>query len=69
MDEKRIARQSAIVYTGFSLALAVLFLILTWNGEYTPVARYGGAIWVFILSMIIAMPVVIPYYRKGNTVK
>ncbi|PRR69511.1 hypothetical protein [Neomoorella humiferrea] len=64
--EAKTAKQAAIIYTGISLALALIFLLITFfNGKsYTAVARIGGTIWVFILSMIITMPIVIPYVKK-----
>lgn len=60
------ARYSAIIYTGISLAAAALFLLIIYltGFPYPPVARVGGAVWVFILSMIITMPLVIPYMKK-----
>ncbi|MBI2873854.1 MAG: hypothetical protein HYY09_02095 [Firmicutes bacterium] len=59
-------RLSALIYTGFSTAAALLFLgaTLVIGREYTLVARIGGTLWVFILSMIISMPIVIPAVRK-----
>jgi hypothetical protein len=59
-------RFSALVYTSISLGAAVLFLFATFfsGGTYPPVARYGGAAWVFILSMIITMPIIIPRLNK-----
>ena len=55
---------SALIYTGTSLLAAVLFILATLGGNYTQVERLGGAAWVFLLSMIILMPVVIPLVRK-----
>jgi hypothetical protein len=55
---------SAIIYTGISLALAGLFIVATSGGQYTPVDRFGGAAWVFLLCMIILMPMVIPLIKK-----
>ncbi|MGB9661509.1 MAG: hypothetical protein ACPL5F_05755 [Moorellaceae bacterium] len=62
----RAAKISALLYTGISLGAALLFLLLTSakGKTYTPVARYGGAAWVFILTMIITMPLVIPWVQK-----
>lgn len=59
-------RLSTLIYTGISLAAAVLFLLATFatGVSYPPVARIGGAVWVFVLSMIITMPLVIPYMNK-----
>ncbi|WP_338823795.1 hypothetical protein MHOCP_19700 [Moorella humiferrea] len=64
--EAKTAKQAAIIYTGISLALALLFLFITFldGRSYTVVARIGGTIWVFILTMIITMPIVIPYVKK-----
>ncbi|RJQ30777.1 MAG: hypothetical protein C4589_02570 [Peptococcaceae bacterium] len=59
-------RYSALIYIGISLAVAAIFLLATFATGffYPPVARLGGAGWVFILSMIITMPLVIPYVKK-----
>jgi len=64
MNENKVATVSALWYTGISLALAAVFYLLTGGGKYDSVARYGGAIWVFILAMIITMPVIIPIVKK-----
>jgi len=56
---------SAVLYTSISLLAAGIFLALTiGTGDYTWVARLGGAAWVFLLSMIILMPTVTPWVRK-----
>ena len=65
---KNIAIQSALIYTGISAAAAVIFFLATLPGNYTTVERFGGGIWVFILSMIILMPVVIPIIKKRHPV-
>ena len=58
-------RLSAAIYTGISLAAAVAFFLVTvLTGDYSWVARIGGAIWVFGLSMIILMPTVTPWLRS-----
>jgi hypothetical protein len=46
--------------------MALLFLTATFltGKSYTAVARVGGMVWVFVLSMIISMPIVIPKIRK-----
>jgi len=57
-------RISAAVYTAVSLAAAGAFLAVTLaTGDYSWVARIGGAVWVFGLSMIILMPTVTPWLR------
>ena len=60
------ARLSALIYTAISLTAAALFLLATFatGTAYPPVVRVGGAVWVFILSMIITMPLVIPRLNK-----
>lgn len=65
-DASKVAKVSAFLYTGISLGAALLFVLLTHitGKTYTPVARYGGAAWVFILTMIITMPLVIPWVQK-----
>jgi hypothetical protein len=61
----RAAIISAIIYAGVSLGAATTFLLVTMlTGEYGWVARMGGAVWVFVLSMIILMPVVIPRVKR-----
>lgn len=60
-------RKAAAIYLSISGGLALLFAMVTWGPRYTPVARWGGAAWVFLLSLIITMPVVIPL-AKGEHV-
>jgi hypothetical protein len=55
------ARQAFFIYFGISAAAALTFLaITTFAGDYPAVARYGGAVWIFILTTIVTMPLVIP---------
>ncbi|MDN5344292.1 MAG: hypothetical protein PWQ18_403 [Clostridia bacterium] len=64
--EAKATRQAAVIYTGISLGMALFFLALTFltGKTYTPVARVGGAVWVFILTMIVTMPIVIPAVKN-----
>lgn len=56
---------SALIYTAISLAAAGAFLAVTLlTGDYSWVARVGGAAWVFLLTMIILMPTVTPLVRR-----
>ena len=58
-------RLSVLVYTPLALAAAGAFLAATvFTGEYTWVARAGGAGWVFLLSMIVLMPTVTPWMKR-----
>ncbi len=63
--DKRVARVSALWYTGISLAVVGLFLSLVRVvGGYPPAAVYGGAVWSFLLSMIVTMPVVTAHSKR-----
>lgn len=55
---KQKVRLTAAVYSGLSLLGAALFLVATASGAYTAVERIGGALWVFLLLMIVLMPAV-----------
>ena len=61
---KRLSLISAILYTSISLVVSGTFLVVTVAGDYTWVARIGGAAWVFGLSMIVLMPIVTPTVKK-----
>jgi hypothetical protein len=54
-----------VIYTLLSATGAALFLLATGGNEYTMVDRVGGALWVFLLSMIILMPAVAAW-RSGK---
>ncbi len=62
MNEHKISAVSAFWYTGISLTLALAFFLVT--SGYDRIARFGGTVWVFILSMIITMPIIIPWIKK-----
>ncbi len=56
---------SAVVYTGVATAGALAFLLITtFTGDYGAAARFGGAAWVFLLSIIILMPTVPGVVRR-----
>ena len=64
---RQLARRSALTYSTFSIAVALAFLLLaTVAGDYTSVARLGGALWVFILSLIVTMPLVTARYQQHS---
>ena len=58
--------KAPVIYTGLSLLAVVLFEIATISGDYSAVARAGGAVWVFILVMIILMPPVTGWAKKRS---
>ena len=57
--ENEVARRSALIYLPISLGAAVLFfLAASLVGDYPPVAKIGGVVWVGLLSLIVSMPIV-----------
>ncbi len=65
LEARHSGRLAAVVYTMLSLAAALAFFLVTiLTGDYSWVARVGGAVWLFLLSMIILMPTVTPWVRK-----
>ena len=61
---RKVSAISALVYLGLSTLSAGLFLAVTLAGDYSWVTRLGGSAWIFLLSNIILMPVVIPVVKK-----
>lgn len=62
--EKHIAQKSALIYLPISVGAALLFILAARFGDYPPVAVYGGAFWVGLLSLIVAMPIVTARVKK-----
>ena len=57
--ERAVARRSALIYLPIAVGAALLFLLAaSLVGDYPLVARIGGTIWVGILTLIVAMPLV-----------
>ena len=61
---KKVSAISALVYLGISTLVAGFFLAITFAGDYSWVARLGGSAWVFLLSNIVLMPLVIPAVKR-----
>lgn len=62
---RKAIRLSYGISLGFSLVLSLAFLAVTsLIGDYDAMSRYGGAIWVFILGLIIALPTVTPMIKR-----
>ena len=55
---------SAVIYLGTAAVAGLIFFIAALISGYSTVERIGGAVWVFLLSTIILMPVVIPRIKK-----
>ncbi len=63
--ERKIATTSAVLYCVISISASLLFLIAaTLRGGYPEVARFGGAVWVLLLSFIVTMPLVTSAVRR-----
>jgi hypothetical protein len=63
--EKEVARRSALIYLPIALGMAALFVLAaSLVGDYPPVAKLGGAVWVGLLSLIVSMPVVTARVKK-----
>ena len=62
--QRKAVKLSAIIYISVSLILAGAFLGVSSVLKYPYVARYGGTVWVFLLSMIITMPTITPLVKK-----
>ncbi len=58
-------RLSAVLYTAVAaLAAGIFFAVTVLTGDYSWVARVGGSVWLFLLSMIVLMPTVTPWVRR-----
>ncbi|MCH7522942.1 MAG: hypothetical protein IH920_04115 [Chloroflexi bacterium] len=65
LTAQHAGRLSAVLYTAVSALVAGIFFAVTvLTGDYSWVARVGGSVWLFLLSMIILMPTVTPWVRK-----
>lgn len=63
--QKKAMRSSTAISFAFALIMGGVFFLLTSLGEgYNIVSRYGGAVWVFLLSLIIALPTVTPIVKR-----
>lgn len=60
-----VRRIPALASTGISaLAAAAFYGGAQVKGGYPAVAVYGGALWVFLLSMIVTMPLVTAWIKR-----
>ncbi len=65
--EKEVARKSALIYLPIAIGAALLFfLAASLVGDYPPVAKIGGAVWVGLLSLIVSMPLVTSRVKKWD---
>ncbi|MDO9066432.1 MAG: hypothetical protein Q7U96_05045 [Chloroflexota bacterium] len=65
--ERRVAARSAVAYMTISLTASLAFLsAATLAGTYNDVGRFGGAVWVFLLTIIVSMPLVTSWFKKRH---
>ena len=63
--DRKIRLTSAAIYGAISLAAAASFFVAaSVTGDYTAIARVGGALWVLLMSFIVTMPPVISAVKK-----
>jgi hypothetical protein len=61
----RIMRLSAAIYLSIAFSAAILFFLIAYLvGGYPTVAKFGGMLWVGLLSLIISMPIVTARVKK-----
>jgi hypothetical protein len=66
--EKEIARRSALIYIPIAAGAALLFFLsASLGGDYPAVARFGGMVWVGLLSLIVSMPIVTSRVKKSRS--
>ena len=64
--ERKIAVTSVVIYSIISVTASLLFLLAaSLAGQYSDVARIGGAGWVLLLALIITMPLVTSIVKKS----
>jgi len=64
-SSRKASTLAAVLYLGLSLLAASAFMALAaLKGETSWSARLIGGAWVFFLTTIVLMPVVIPWVRK-----
>lgn len=64
---RELAGRSARIYLPLSLGAALLFLLAaSLTGDYTLVARIGGAFWVGLLTLIVTTPLVTTWVKEHS---
>ena len=64
--QRNVGRVSTLTCMAISGALALSFFALASLLGYPVVARLGGAVWVFLLSMIVSLPLVTSFFKRRN---
>lgn len=62
---RKALRISYLLSLGFALLLSASFFASTsLRGDYNVLARYGGALWVLVLGLIVSLPTVAPIVKR-----
>lgn len=62
---QKALRISYLISFSFGLLLsAAFFAVTTLSGDYNMLARYGGALWILILGLVVALPTVAPRVKR-----
>lgn len=62
--DQKVRLTSAAIYGAISITVSAAFFVAATIGDYTMVARIGGALWVLLLSFIVTMPPVISAVKR-----
>lgn len=62
--EREVARKSAFIYLPVTLGAALLFWLAASLGDYSLVARIGGTVWVWLLTLIVTMPLITAQVKR-----
>lgn len=64
MERADAVRNSTRISVAVSLGVAGAFFAVARATGSPPVAQAGGALWVFLLSLLVALPLITPAIRK-----
>lgn len=62
--QNKALKVSYTISIGIALAAAVGFFVATSAAGHSLLTRYGGSLWVLLLSLIIALPTLTPLVRR-----
>lgn len=62
--EQEVARKSTFIYLPLTLGVALIFWLAASLSGYPLVARIGGTIWVWLLTLIVTMPLMTTWVKR-----
>ena len=62
--KERAMRLATLLSFVAAFAMAGAFFLAASLQGYGPLPRYAGAVWVFILSLVVALPTIAPILKK-----